>query len=124
MKYEEDMFSTVVEIVGLEKGGRGCSCLRHSACGTCVTKQMALWVCKVIILNDKSHCEVALALYLLKYRKETCHVRFLRRHCIPFLEHYDRKILQVTNLLSGSNDYDNILHICYMHGAGEAFIIM
>ena len=74
--YKANEFSTVVEIVGLEEGGRGRSCLKHDECESCVKKHMILQVFKVIIVNEKGHCEVALALYALKYGEETYHVGF------------------------------------------------
>ena len=122
--YEANEFTTVVEIVGLEEGGRGRSCIKHNECGSCVKKHMILRVRKVIIVNDEGHREVALALYVLKYGEETCHVGFLRRHHNPFMECYDGKFLQVTCLFAQTNDYNNIDHNWHMHGAGEAFLML
>lgn len=124
MNYEENKFSTVVEIVGLEEGGRGKSCPKHAACGSCVAKHIILQVHRVAIVNNEGLHEDALAVFALKYKKETCLVGFLKRHCLPFNLLYDEKFNQVTQLFSKSQDYDNLEHNRCMHGAAEAYVIM
>ena len=56
-----------VEIVGIEKGDRGCSCKEHKVCGTVVEEDTLLHLRKEQILVDGQE-ETAIACYWVTVR--------------------------------------------------------
>ncbi len=65
-----------VEIVGIERGDRGRSCVEHDVCGTVVEEDTLLCLRKEQILVDDGQEETAIACYLVTDGIDHCRVGF------------------------------------------------
>ena len=72
----------LVEIVGLEEGGRGRSCEAHSVCGSALTIDSVVRFRTIEIINEDGDEETAVGVYWVTDGIDRCLVGFLPRHCV------------------------------------------
>jgi hypothetical protein len=70
-----------VEVVGIERGDRGCSCEEHDVCGTVVMEDTLLRLRKAQIFVDGKE-ETAIACYWVTDGIDCCRVGFLKCHMV------------------------------------------
>jgi hypothetical protein len=87
------------EIVGIERGDRGCSCEEHDVCGTVVEEDTLLRLRKEQILVDGQE-ETAISCYWVTDGIDRCRVGFLKRHMVKHVRRFDGALVQVTKVLS------------------------
>ncbi len=89
----------IAEIVGIEKGDRGCSCEEHDVCGEVVEEDTLLHLRREQILVDGKE-ETSIACYWVTDGIDHCRVGFLKRHMVKHAWRFDGALVQVTKVFS------------------------
>lgn len=90
----------LVEIVGIEEGGRGRSCEIHTVCGSALELDSVVRFRLIHILNDRREEEKAIGVYWVTDGIDRCLVGFLPRHCIKHASYYNGRVAQIVQFLS------------------------
>ena len=74
------LVGTLVDIVGTASNNRGCSCPRHSCCGSQVEERSTVaFLCEQLVFRDQREEDV-IAVYLIRHGVVTRKVGFLPAH--------------------------------------------
>ena len=90
----------LVEIVGIEQSGRGCSCEEHDVCGEALaTIDSVVRFRTIQILNDKGTEETAISVFWITDGIDRCLVGFLPRHLVKHSARYEGRAAQIVEFL-------------------------
>ena len=91
-----------VDIFGIARGNRGCSCEENKVCGAVLQEDSVVRIRHEQIIGDTGKEESALAVYWISNGIDRCRVGFLPRHLLKDWQVYNGRIAQVVNIYEGS----------------------
>lgn len=92
----------LIEIVGIEEGGRGRSCEEHQICGEALGLDSVVRFRSIQILNEAGKEETAVGVYWVTDGVDRCLVGFLPRHLVKHRSTYEGRVAQIVEFLKAS----------------------
>ena len=112
-----------IDIFGIARGDRGCSCKEHKVCGAVLQEDSVVRIRHEQIIGDTGMEESALAAYWISDGIDCCRVGFLPRHLLKDWQVYNGRIAQVVDIYEGSESPAKKRKNVRNYGCCEAVLI-